>query len=219
MEILTSESLAAVILAAGQGTRMKSDLSKVLHPVVGKPMVRYPVEIARALGCQPTVAVVGHGAEAVRAALADAEVSCAHQAEQLGTGHALLCARDELAGFSGTLLLLCGDVPLLRLETVERLLAYHHIQQAAVTILTAELADPYGYGRIVREGEAVLRIVEEKDATAKEKALREINTGIYAFEAPFVFEALSTVGRDNAQGEYYLTDVVAAARAAAPGGA
>ncbi|BCR06728.1 bifunctional protein GlmU [Desulfuromonas versatilis] len=207
-------NLAAVILAAGKGTRMKSQLPKVLHEVAGQPMALFPARLARGLGAAPAVLVVGHEAEAVREALADEQLRFALQAEQLGTGHALLCAEPELEGFSGTLLLLCGDVPLLRRETLERLLDYHAAQQAAVTVLTAEMADPTGYGRIVRDGEAVLRIVEEKDAAAGEKAIREINTGIYAFEAPFVFEALRGVGRDNAQGEYYLTDVVAAARAA-----
>jgi bifunctional UDP-N-acetylglucosamine pyrophosphorylase/glucosamine-1-phosphate N-acetyltransferase len=205
---------AAVILAAGRGTRMKSALPKVLHAVAGVPMALYPARLARELGCTPTVLVVGHEAAAVEAALAGEGLCFALQAEQLGTGHALLCAREQLAGFSGTLLLLCGDVPLLRAETLERLLAYHQAQAATVTVLTAEMADPHGYGRIVREGEEVLRIVEEKNASLKEKAIREINTGIYAFEAPFVFEALGKVGRDNAQGEYYLTDVLALARAA-----
>lgn len=205
---------AAVILAAGRGTRMKSTLPKVLHAVAGLPMALYPARLAKALGCEPTVLVVGHEAGAVKAALAGEDLFFALQQEQLGTGHALLCAREQLADFTGTLLLLCGDVPLLRAETLERLLAFHQAQAATVTVLTAEMADPYGYGRIVRDGEEVLRIVEEKDASLKEKGIREINTGIYAFEAPFVFEALGQVGRDNAQGEYYLTDVLALARAA-----
>jgi bifunctional UDP-N-acetylglucosamine pyrophosphorylase/glucosamine-1-phosphate N-acetyltransferase len=205
--------LAAVILAAGRGTRMKSDQPKVLHPVAGWPMALYPTRLARALGCEPVVLVVGHGAAAVEKALAAEGALFARQEEQLGTGHALLCAGRQLEGFAGTLLLLCGDVPLLRRETLTRLLAYHAAQSAAVTVLTTEPSDPHGYGRIVRDGEEVLRIVEEKDASLKEKAIREINTGIYAFEAPFVFDVLRTVGRDNAQGEYYLTDVVAAARA------
>jgi len=209
---MTATAVASVILAAGQGTRMKSDLPKVLHAVAGVPMALYPVRLVRALGCQRQVMVVGHGAAAVQVALASEDVRFALQQEQLGTGHALLCAQSQLADFSGTLLLLCGDVPLLRRRTIERLLAYHGSQQAAVTVLTAEPDDPYGYGRIVREGEEVLRIVEEKDASSKEKAIREINTGIYAFEAPFVFEALQKLNRDNAQGEYYLTDVVAIAR-------
>jgi bifunctional UDP-N-acetylglucosamine pyrophosphorylase/glucosamine-1-phosphate N-acetyltransferase len=205
---------AAVILAAGRGTRMKSTLPKVLHAVAGLPMALYPARLAKALGCDPTVLVVGHEAAAVKSALAGEGLHFALQEEQLGTGHALLCAREQLADFTGTLLLLCGDVPLLRGETLERLLAFHQAQAATVTVLTAEMADPHGYGRIVRDGEEVLRIVEEKDASLKEKAIREINTGIYAFESPFVFEALGRVGRDNAQGEYYLTDVLALARAA-----
>ena len=206
------KKVAAVILAAGQGTRMKSNKPKVLHPVAGQPMVCYPVNLAAGLGCRPTVLVVGHGAEQVQAELAGREVVFARQEEQLGTGHALLCARQALGEFEGTLLLLCGDVPLLRAETLEQLLSWHHAQQAAVTVLTANLDEPHGYGRIVREGEQVLRIVEEKDATAREKAIHEINTGIYAMEIPWAFEALRTVGRDNAQGEYYLTDIIAVAR-------
>ncbi len=211
---MSHDNLAAVILAAGKGTRMKSELPKVLHAVAGVPMLRYPVELARTLGCSPTVAVIGHGAAAVETALADAGVRFALQEQQLGTGHAVLCAQGALAGFTGTVLLLCGDVPLLRLQTLEALLHYHRAQQATVTVLTAHMANPHGYGRIVRQGDEVLRIVEEKDASLQEKAINEINTGIYALEAPFVFEALKTIGCDNAQGEYYLTDVLAAARSA-----
>ena len=208
------DRLAAVILAAGKGTRMKSELPKVLHAVAGVPMLKYPVGLARELGCAPTVAVIGHGAETVEAALAGSGVLFALQSQQLGTGHAVLCAEPQLAGFSGTLLLLCGDVPLLRRETLEALLHYHQARQATVTVLTAHMPNPHGYGRIVRQGEEVLRIVEEKDASQQQRAINEINTGIYALEAPFVFEALKTIGCDNAQGEYYLTDVLAAARRA-----
>jgi len=206
--------LAAVVLAAGQGTRLKSQRPKVLHPLAGRPLAAWPLDCARQLGCAPTVLVTGHGAEQVEAALAATGVDFVRQPEQLGTGHALLCARPVLEDFRGTLLLLCGDVPLLRLETLRRLLQLHRDRQAAVTVLTAELDDPYGYGRIVRVGDQVEGIVEEKDASAEQRRIREINTGIYLFEVPFVFEALAGVGRDNAQGEYYLTDVVAAARRA-----
>ncbi len=206
--------LAAVILAAGKGTRMKSALPKVLHPLCGYPLAHYPARLTSSLGCRPSVMVVGHRAAAVETALADPGLSFARQDEQLGTGHALLCARPLLADFRGTLLLLCGDVPLLRRQTVERLLACHNARGAAVTVLTAVLADPHGYGRIIREADQVLRIVEEKDASPAERAVKEVNSGIYAFAAPFVFEALQGVTRNNAQGEYYLTDVVAAARAA-----
>jgi len=209
---MRTQHLAAVILAAGQGTRMKSQLPKVLHPVAGRSMVCAPVRLCQELDCEKTVLIIGHGADRVQQTLEQETVEFALQEQQLGTGHALLCAESSLQNFSGTLLLLCGDVPLLRRQTLERLLAYHAEQQAAVTVLTAEMANPHGYGRIVRDGEEVLRIVEEKDASAKEKVIREINTGIYAFEAPLVFEALKTVGRDNAQGEYYLTDVLEIAR-------
>jgi len=211
---MTQNKLAAVILAAGKGTRMKSQQPKVLHPVAGQAMVSYPASLALALGCDRTVLVVGHGADDVRRALAGRPLDFALQSEQLGTGHALLCARDALSGFAGTLLLLCGDVPLLRRRTLERLLARHRESLAAVTVLTAEPADPFGYGRIVRRGDEVVGIVEEKDADPGQKALREINAGIYAFEAPFVFEVLAGLDCDNAQREYYLTDVLAAARAA-----
>ncbi len=211
------KSVVAVILAAGQGTRMKSAIPKVLHPLAGTPMVEYPVALAKELGCDPTVLVVGHQASDVEKALDGRGVLFARQSEQLGTGHALLCAEEALRGVSGTLLLLCGDVPLLETETMERLLAYHRTQKANVTVLTAHRDDPHGYGRIVRDGEQVLRIVEEKDASPKEKSIHEINTGIYAMEIPWAFDALRSVGRDNAQGEYYLTDIVSVARNAGHG--
>ena len=206
------KSFATVILAAGKGTRMKSALPKVLHPLCGQPMIHYPVRLARQLGSKATVLVVGHGSAAVETALATDGVRFVTQAEQLGTGHALLCAHGDLVDFHGTILLLCGDVPLLRPETIKQLLDHHHRQQASVTVLTATLENPYGYGRVVREGDEVVAIVEEKDATPEIRSIREINTGIYCFDAPFVFTALQEVGCDNAQGEYYLTDVLALAR-------
>ena len=175
---MSEKQVAAVILAAGQGTRMKSVLPKVLHPVAGEPMVCAPVRLCRELHCQHTVLVVGHGADQVREALDGQPVRFAAQTEQLGTGHALLCAAGELQNFSGTLLLLCGDVPLLRRQTLERLLAYHAEQRAAVTVLTAEMATPHGYGRIVRDGEAVLRIVESSDAGHRSPLALLIATGV-----------------------------------------
>lgn len=209
---MNMKGLAAVVLAAGKGTRMKSALPKVLHRLNGRPMVYYPVQQAAALGCRPTVLVIGHGGEEVKAQLQDRELEFALQEQQLGTGHALLSALPALKQFSGDLLLLCGDVPLLRQETLQSLLDYHRSEGAAATVLTASLADPKGYGRILRDADGVLGIVEEKDATEKQKAVREINTGIYIFSAPRVFEILSSLGCDNAQGEYYLTDVLAALR-------
>ncbi|PLX74169.1 MAG: bifunctional UDP-N-acetylglucosamine diphosphorylase/glucosamine-1-phosphate N-acetyltransferase GlmU [Desulfuromonas sp.] len=208
---MTRQSWAAVILAAGQGTRMKSDLPKVLHEIAGAPLAAWPTTLSRKIGCDPIVLVVGHGADRVRQRLDNEQLSFALQEEQLGTGHALLCAEPALQDFRGTLLLLCGDVPLLQQETIEAMLAMHAAEQASVSLLTAVVDDPTGYGRIVRDGEVVQAIVEQKDATAEQQQICEINAGIYAFEAPWVFEALQSVGNDNAQQEYYLTDIVAAA--------
>lgn len=205
--------LTAVILAAGQGTRMKSGLPKVLHRLSGRPLIDYPLQLAKNLGVDNPVLVVGHQAELLKAELAEWGATFVIQSEQFGTGHALLCAEAACRGVSGTLLLLCGDVPLLRQATLQRLLETHRQRQATVSVLTARVDDPYGYGRIIRNGDQLERIVEEKDATPAEKEIREINSGIYAFSAPEVFEALNGVGRENAQGEYYLTDVVALARA------
>jgi len=212
---MSDANVAALILAAGQGTRMKSALPKVLHEIAGKPLVAWPVDLARELGCAPITLVVGHGADQVRQRLGDVDLTYALQAEQLGSGHAVLCAESALAHFRGSVLLLCGDVPLLRRETLQALLEHHRSEQATVTVLTGQVDDPYGYGRIIRDGnDVVYAIVEEKDADVQQKKVREINSGIYVFEAPFVFEALREVGCDNASGEYYLTDIISAARAA-----
>jgi bifunctional UDP-N-acetylglucosamine pyrophosphorylase/glucosamine-1-phosphate N-acetyltransferase len=207
------ENVAAVILAAGKGTRMKSDLVKVLHPAAGRPMISWPVDAARVAGARPVVLVVGHQAEAVQAAFQGAaDIHCSLQEQQLGTGHAVGCARDGLAGFSGTVLILCGDTPLLRAETLQGLIAYHREKRAALTVLTAEMANPFGYGRVVRSADGgVLRIVEQKDATPQEQAIREINSGIYCMEAGFLFANIDSIGSDNAQGEFYLTDLVSIA--------
>ncbi|MDT8440077.1 MAG: bifunctional UDP-N-acetylglucosamine diphosphorylase/glucosamine-1-phosphate N-acetyltransferase GlmU [Desulfuromonadales bacterium] len=206
--------LACVILAAGQGTRMKSALPKVLHPLCGRPMLGHVIATAKELDCDPIVPVIGHGAEQIRRQFAGEALRFALQAEQLGTGHALLCTEGELRDFCGDLLLLCGDVPLLRTETLRSLHDEHVNSGATVSVLTARLVNPFGYGRIVRGPQGVERIVEEKDATAAEKRLQEINTGIYLLRAPHVFDLLRSVRNDNAQGEYYLTDIIAAARAA-----
>jgi len=206
-------TVAAVILAAGKGTRMKSGLVKVLHPAAGRPMISWVVDAALAAGAAPTVLVVGHQAEEVRSAFSGAAgIRCAPQEEQLGTGHAVACAREELSGFSGTVLILCGDTPLLRGETLQGLAAFHRENGAALTVLTAVMDDPYGYGRVVRDTDGrVLRIVEQKDATPEERALCEINSGIYCMEADFLFANIDSLGSDNAQGEFYLTDLVSIA--------
>ncbi|HKJ04534.1 MAG TPA: NTP transferase domain-containing protein, partial [Geopsychrobacteraceae bacterium] len=173
---MKTQNLAAIVLAAGKGTRMKSSRAKVLHEIAGKPMLYYPLQAAQRAGFEQLQVVIGHQAEAVRTAVGQDGVGFVEQARQLGTGHALLCAADVMSDFSGTLLLLCGDVPLLRAETLQKMLEIHRNEQAAVTVLTAELENPVGYGRIIRDGETVLRIVEEKDAMADEALVCEINT-------------------------------------------
>ncbi len=203
--------LHVVVLAAGKGTRMKSARPKVLHTLAGRPLIEHVLITARSLDVVETVIVVGHGADEVRAALAHHDtLRFVVQSPQLGTGHALLQAESALAGRSGTVLLLYADVPLLEAGTLHRLLEAHRAAGASATVLTAELADPYGYGRIIRDQAGQLaRIVEERDASAAERAVREVNSGIYALELGPLFESLHQLATDNAQGEYYLTDLVA----------
>ncbi|MBR8659884.1 bifunctional UDP-N-acetylglucosamine diphosphorylase/glucosamine-1-phosphate N-acetyltransferase GlmU [Brevibacillus sp. NL20B1] len=204
----------AVVLAAGQGTRMKSKLYKVLHPVCGKPMVQHVVDTLASMRVEDVIVVVGHGADAVRSRLGD-RVTYALQKEQLGTAHAVQQAVPFLQAKEGTTFILYGDVPLLSEETLTALLRYHEEQQAAATVLTAVVPDPTGYGRIVRsETGEVQAIVEHKDATPEERAIREINTGIYCFDNQKLLKALAQVKNDNAQGEYYVTDCIGILREA-----
>jgi len=203
------DKLAAIILAAGKGTRMRSSLAKVLHPLHGAPMLGYSVAVAREVGAADIVVVVGHQAELIEETMKGEGLVFALQKEQLGTGHAVLQARDHFRSFEGTILILCGDVPLLRPSTVRNLMKRHRLGRAAVTVMTTLLEDPSGYGRIVKgEGDRILKIVEERDATKEEKKIREINTGIYCAECPFLFEAAAAIDNRNAQKEYYLTDIV-----------
>jgi bifunctional UDP-N-acetylglucosamine pyrophosphorylase/glucosamine-1-phosphate N-acetyltransferase len=198
-----------VILAAGKGTRMKSADPKVLHPAAGEPLIRHVLRAADALDPASTVVVVGHMADKVRTALADvAGLRFVAQEPQLGTGHALLQAEPALRGAAGTLVLLSGDVPLLRAATLRELVRAHQAAGAAATVLTAHVDHPDGYGRIVRTDGRITAIVEEKDATADERAIREINSGVYAFDLAPLFDALREIGSANAQGEYYLPDLV-----------
>jgi bifunctional UDP-N-acetylglucosamine pyrophosphorylase/glucosamine-1-phosphate N-acetyltransferase len=213
-------AVAAVILAAGKGTRMRSAQAKVLHELAGRPLAFFPVRCALESGASPVVVVVGHQGEAVeaalRAVLPDAPLRFAPQAEQLGTAHAVLCARSALEGQRGRILILSGDTPLLRTGTVQAVLAGLD-GGARLAAATMHLAEPRGYGRIVRDGAGrAVRVVEEKDATPAERAIGEVNAGLYAVDAAFLWEALGKVGADNAQREYYLTDLVA--QAAASGG-
>lgn len=207
------ELRAAVVLAAGKGTRMKSGVIKVLHSVAGMPMISWPVAAAKGAGADPIVLVIGHQANAVQGVFrGDNSILCAMQEEQLGTGHAVACALDALSGFGGTILILCGDTPLLRPETLADLLKFHDEHAAVVTVLTAVMDDPYGYGRVVRDEDGrVIRIVEQKDADPQEQNIREINSGIYCMRSDFLFENIRAIGNSNAQQEYYLTDLVSIA--------
>jgi bifunctional UDP-N-acetylglucosamine pyrophosphorylase/glucosamine-1-phosphate N-acetyltransferase len=188
---------------------MKSRLPKVLHAAAGLPLVEHVLRTAEAIGPASTVLVVGHEADRVRSALAGRPgLRFAVQEPQLGTGHALLQAESALAGAHGTLVLLSGDVPLLRAATLRALVRQHEDTHAAATVLTAVVGDPAGYGRIVREGGRIAAIVEHKDATDTQRAIPEINSGIYAFDIAPLFGALRQIGSANAQGEYYLPDLV-----------
>ncbi|MGI5911280.1 MAG: bifunctional UDP-N-acetylglucosamine diphosphorylase/glucosamine-1-phosphate N-acetyltransferase GlmU [Syntrophomonadaceae bacterium] len=199
---------SAIILAAGKGARMHSQTPKVLHQVAGKPMVAYVINAIREAGINDINLVVGHGRELVQQVLAPENVNFVIQEEQLGTGHALMQARGSIS-LDSNLVVLPGDTPLLEAKTIKQLLIYHEQQQAKATVLSAELPEPYGYGRIIRDDNGGLKqIIEEKDASPQEKLISEINTGIYCFKASSVFSALSQINTSNAQGEYYLTDVL-----------
>jgi bifunctional UDP-N-acetylglucosamine pyrophosphorylase / glucosamine-1-phosphate N-acetyltransferase len=202
--------LHVVILAAGKGTRMKSALPKVLHRANGLPLIEHVLRTAGSVEPTSVTLIVGHQAEIVQDALSkQLGLRFALQQPQLGTGHALLQAEPLLAGRRGTVVLLSGDVPLLRADTLRALLATHQERRAAATVLTAVLDDATGYGRIVRDNEGrITAIVEHKDATPEQRAIREMNSGIYAFDLEPLFPALKGIGAGNAQGEYYLPDLV-----------
>lgn len=201
-------SSIALILAAGEGTRMKSAKPKVAHAVLGMPMVRWVVDAARNGGCERVIVVTGHAADAVEALVDDVE--CVRQELQLGTGHAVMSAREMLRDFHGSLVVLSGDTPMIRAETIAGLVAMREASGAALTLLTTNLPEPAGYGRIVRSTHdgSVARIVEEKDCTPYERAITEVNTGTYCFDAAVLFAHLDRLTTENAQGEYYLTDII-----------
>jgi bifunctional UDP-N-acetylglucosamine pyrophosphorylase / glucosamine-1-phosphate N-acetyltransferase len=204
------QKIATIILAAGKGTRMKSDRVKVLHPLLGVPMLSYSIELAlTGIRADRTIVVAGHQADRIQRAFGDSPVVFALQEEQLGTGHAVLQAVALLKHFPGTVLILCGDVPLVKAETVRSFIDDFHAGKSSLSVMTTVVQNPFGYGRIVRSPKGwVKAIVEEKDATGKERRIREINTGLYCVDASFLKEGLKEIGRDNAQGEYYLTDLV-----------
>lgn len=206
--------LATIILAAGKGTRMKSDLPKVLHPLMGSPMLSYTIELSlNEVKAERTMIVVGHQADQIEKRFADPRIEFIHQEEQLGTGHAVLQALPLLHGFRGTVLILCGDVPLVKGETLRSFTETFWRNDSTLAVLSAVVKDPTGYGRILRDSEGWLeRIVEEKEASEQEKSIREINTGIFCVRSTFLAEGLKEIRKENAQGEYYLTDLVEVAR-------
>lgn len=205
-------SLSVIVLAAGMGKRMKSDVPKVLHPVLGRPMLSYVVEALEKLNPKKTVVVVGHGAQEVEKAVDSKKITYAAQLEQLGTGHAVNCAYSKLKSFKGDILIINGDFPLITSRTLKRFVAEHKKKKVDVSILTALVDDPTGYGRIKRDGKnSVLGIVEEKDATKEEKYIDEINSGTYLVSSSFLWKALRNVNTKNKQKEYYLTDIVESA--------
>lgn len=202
-------NIATVILAAGKGTRMKSDLPKVLHTLNNKSMVEYVIDVAEAIGSEKIVLIVGHEKELVIETVKERDVEFAVQAPQLGTGHAVLQSKPHFKDYEGNILVLSGDVPLLQAETLRELIQIHEAENPLATLLTTRMEDPTGYGRVIRDsGGFVKKIIEEKDANEEIRKIREINVGIYIFNARELFHTLPQVKNDNRQGEYYLPDVL-----------
>ncbi|EHS7171224.1 bifunctional UDP-N-acetylglucosamine diphosphorylase/glucosamine-1-phosphate N-acetyltransferase GlmU [Staphylococcus pseudintermedius] len=198
----------AIVLAAGKGTRMKSKQAKVLHQVAGKPMIGHVIDQVRASGVDQVVTIVGHGAESVKEKLGDTSLY-SFQQEQLGTAHAVKTAAEHLSAKEGITLVVCGDTPLITSATLSRLVAHHEQEGAQATVLSATASQPFGYGRIVRDVQGqLMEIVEEKDANDSQKAITEISSGIFAFDNQTLFEMLERVDNNNAQGEYYLPQVL-----------
>lgn len=205
---MQNREFACVIMAAGLGKRMKSDLPKVLHKLNGKPLIEYVVETAESCGARPVIAIIGHKRELVMEQLGN-RIQYAVQEQQLGTGHAVQQTEKLLSGYKGSVLILSGDVPLLKTTTVDALKELHFSENNACTLLTCNFADPAGYGRVLRGTDgAVTAIVEHKDASEEIRRIKEINSGIYMVGAEILFEALKNINNDNAQGEYYLPDIV-----------
>lgn len=199
--------IKAVILAAGKGTRMKSDLPKVVHTVNGKPMVEYAIKAAKGAGADEVCLVVGYKSDVVKASV-KSEVKYAMQTEQLGTGHAVKCAKDFI-GVEGEILILFGDTPLITGESLSKLVEFHRNNGNGVTVLSAKVDDPTGYGRIIRNEDGTFKkSVEHKDANAEELLSKEVNSGMYVFNAKELSEALDKLNTDNSQGEYYLPDTL-----------
>ena len=206
---MEEKDFCALVLAAGKGTRMKSDLAKVLHVLEGMPLLHYCLRSAHLAGAEKIVVIVGHQADLVRQEFSQSGCIFVEQKPQLGTGHAVLQAKEILAGYQGKTVILCGDVPLLKPSTIKSLIENHVATSAAITVLTTTPPDPWGYGRIIKDADGnIVKIVEEHDSTAAEKQVDEINTGIYCADTSLLFETLGKVRNNNNQKEYYLTDIV-----------
>ena len=208
---MNAPNITAVILAAGKGTRMKSDKAKILHELFFKPMLHHVLDTVRQARIDDVAIIVGHQKENVLDSLADYTFFPVIQEEQLGTGHAVLCA-EPICSSADLVMILCGDTPLIRPDTLQTMISRHLDSGAMLTLMTTLLDDPFGYGRIISDDEGhVLEIVEQKDASKEQQKIREINAGIYLVDAGFLFPALKQIGTDNSQGEVYLTDIVAIA--------
>jgi UDP-N-acetylglucosamine diphosphorylase/glucosamine-1-phosphate N-acetyltransferase len=204
------KNVAVIILAAGMGTRMNSDKAKVLHEIQGRPMINYVVETARQVAGDDVIIVVGHQAEEVRAIISDsAQLLFAYQEQQLGTGHAVLCALPQIPAHCDQVVILCGDVPLIQPETIAALVEDHLSARRDVSLLAVEMEIPFGYGRILLDDtRQIAAIIEEADATVDQKQIKLINSGIYCIDKAFLVEALPKIRPDNSQGELYLTDIM-----------
>jgi bifunctional UDP-N-acetylglucosamine pyrophosphorylase/glucosamine-1-phosphate N-acetyltransferase len=200
--------LASIILAAGKGKRMKSEIPKVLHPVCGFPMLKYPVDLATGIGSEKIIVVIGHKSEEIKERFKDMEVTFVIQKEQIGTGDAVLSTYDELKEFDGIILILPGDAPLLKSNTILSMIEHHERCNADITILSSSFDNPEGYGRIIRENNRVSEIIEDKDLGEEYKNIKEVNSGVYCINSNILFNYLRMINNDNSQGEYYLTDIV-----------
>ncbi len=204
-----SNNVVAIILAAGQSTRMKSKRSKILHPICGRPIIKYIEDLVQSVLVRRIIMVIGYQAETIQRELSKSSIEFVDQKEQLGTAHAVLQTRKKLSDFSGIILVLNGDTPLLMFEEIAQLIRYHNEKKAEATILSSDLPDSFGYGRIIRDQKnLVLGIVEEKDATEEQRKIKEINTGTYCFNSWTLYDTLEKINNKNANREYYLTDII-----------
>ena len=201
-----------VILAAGLGTRMRSDLAKALHALAGRPLIQHVLNAAAGVEPEKIVLVLGHQADKVRSAVGEYRPEIVLQAEQLGTGHAVQQATEAISTGAGPVLVLCADTPLITSKTLQDVVDLHQKSRATITLVTAKVDNPFGYGRVVRGKSGVMRVVEEKDATAAQKKIQEVNAGIYCFDRKFLLSSLMVLGKNNAQGEYYLPDTIELAK-------